>query len=293
MRRVELTGRRYGAITVLGPAGVNDDGRSLWKCRCDCGNEYITTSGTLRSAVSCKRCAGLKDIKGCRFGSLVAIEHKYDEKGRQCWICRCDCGNETIYTQQSLIRGKATTCQHCMTNHFLIVNGLAIGETAAGDHFLFDLKRWDDVVSRIWFKTKKGYIVSGRGDNRVVLHRLMMNAPDDVRIDHINRNKLDCRSENLRIATNAQNTANSATYANNQSSGHKNVYAVDGRYRVAIRKDGHLYHYGYYDDLETAIRVANAKRKELFGEFAYDDAMNSERLIERHELNTLDSCLTA
>lgn len=273
MKRLELTGKRIGSITVIDSAGVNKDGRTLWKCRCDCGNEYITTSGILQTAKTCKRCVGLQDIKGKRFGRLVALEHKYDEKSRHCWTCICDCGNEVIYTQQSLIRGKATTCQRCPTNNFVVFCGFAVGHTAAGETFLFDLDRWNDVVGRTWYKTNKGYIVSGKGAKRVLLHRMMMNASETVRVDHINRNKTDCRSENLRFATNSLNCANSSTYTNNLSSGHKNVYAVDGRYRVAIRKDNHLLHYGYYDDLDDAIMVANTKRRELFGEFAFfDDA---------------------
>src|SRR5205085_1670250 len=40
------------------------------------------------------------------------------------------------------------------------------------------------------------------------LHRFIMNTPKGMYTDHINFNKLDCRKENLRICTYAQNNQN-------------------------------------------------------------------------------------
>lgn len=276
MRRVELTGHRIGSIIVLGPAGVNTNGRTLWKCRCDCGHEYITTSGVLRTAKNCKRCAAAKKIEGCHFGKLTTLSHLYDEKMRHCWICQCDCGNHVIYPQKELLRGHATTCRKCPINEFSSDNDGGIGKTATGKTFHFDLDDWYEVTKRTWHCTSKGYVVSGSKDTRVALHRMVMGAPDDMQVDHINRDKADCRKVNLRLATNALNCANAAVYSSNRSTGHKNVYAKDGRFRVVIRKRGVCHSYGYYSDLQAAISVANEKRKELFGEFAfYDDALDN------------------
>lgn len=249
----------------------------MWKCRCDCGNEYVATAGTLRYARSCKRCSGLKDIVGKRFGKLTVIRHVYDKKNRHAYECLCDCGRKAVYVSSALLRGKATTCQHCSDTVFTIENGVATGRTANGALFLFDADDWEIVTCRNWTRTSKGYIVSGEGENRAVLHRLVMNAPSDLQVDHINRNKADCRKSNLRLTVNALNAANAAVYSDNQSTGHKNVYMVEGRYRVAVRKHGHLKHFGRYGTLEEAIEVANEKRKILFGEFAYHDPYNDER----------------
>jgi hypothetical protein len=38
----DLTGQRFGILTVLNYAGRNKNGNSLWKCKCDCGNEIVT-----------------------------------------------------------------------------------------------------------------------------------------------------------------------------------------------------------------------------------------------------------
>ena len=46
-KKVELTGQRYGKLTVLHRA-ENIDGRTAWVCRCDCGNETIVKTYHLR-----------------------------------------------------------------------------------------------------------------------------------------------------------------------------------------------------------------------------------------------------
>lgn len=277
MRRVDLTGKRIGTITVIEFAAINKDGRSCWRCRCDCGYEYIATSGTLRTAKTCKKCARKKQIEiGTRFGKLTVIRNYYDEKGRYVHECQCDCGRHRVCITKKLLSGQVKSCTRCTYNTYTRNGEEVIGYTSRGDSFRFDADMWDAVTERNWHKTAKGYIVSGKDGNRLVLHRFVVDAPSDVQVDHINRDKTDCRRINLRLASNAENCANSGTYKNNESTGHKNVYIQDGRYKVVIRKDGLARHFGYYATLDEAIAVANKRRKELFGEFAYYDVLTGE-----------------
>ena len=53
-KRLELTGQRYGRLTVIGPA-ENIGKRTAWRCLCDCGQETVVKTCHLRSglAVSC------------------------------------------------------------------------------------------------------------------------------------------------------------------------------------------------------------------------------------------------
>ena len=45
----DLTGRRYGRLTVIERRGSDKRGNALWLCRCDCGNEIIVRGDSLRS----------------------------------------------------------------------------------------------------------------------------------------------------------------------------------------------------------------------------------------------------
>lgn len=46
-QKLDLTGQRYGHLTVLGPAGNIGD-RTAWLCRCDCGQDTVVTTRDLR-----------------------------------------------------------------------------------------------------------------------------------------------------------------------------------------------------------------------------------------------------
>ena len=46
--RIDLTGKRFGRLTVLGYAGTGKQG-TYWKCRCDCGKDTVVLSHSLRS----------------------------------------------------------------------------------------------------------------------------------------------------------------------------------------------------------------------------------------------------
>ncbi len=55
-----------------------------------------------------------KDLCGQRFGKLIVL--KRAEKPQKCktngdyWLCRCDCGNETVVLGSNLRRGHTTSC---------------------------------------------------------------------------------------------------------------------------------------------------------------------------------------
>lgn len=73
--------------------------------------------------------------------------------------------------------------------------------------------------------------------------------------------------DNLREATQAQNSKNRKVNKNN-STGHKGVTILpSGRCRSLIRCDGKNVHIGYFDTPEEASKAYQMKAKELFGDF--------------------------
>jgi hypothetical protein len=54
-KHLDLTGQRFGHLTVLDKAGTTPAGKTIWHCRCSCGNETSVPAGALRTGntVSC------------------------------------------------------------------------------------------------------------------------------------------------------------------------------------------------------------------------------------------------
>jgi len=129
-----------------------------------------------------------------------------------------------------------------------------------------------------------------------LMHRVIMDAPKGMDVDHINGDTLDNRKQNLRLCTRSQNCMNKKLRSDSQS-GYKGVYEVKKpwKQKYVSKKTGEVtYHYwlpkkpfqayiadpntpakrkrhiklGYYATKEDAARAYDKKAKELHGEFA-------------------------
>jgi len=98
------------------------------------------------------------------------------------------------------------------------------------------------------------------------LHRVIMAADDGVKVDHRDRDGLNNRRSNLRIATLSQNNANSFRPANR--AGFRGVVAVGKKWRAQIRRDGARVYLGLYETPEDAARTYDRAAREAHGEFA-------------------------
>jgi len=124
---------------------------------------------------------------------------------------------------------------------------------------------------------KKGYLYSRVGYKSYAIHRLIWifhngNIEDGKIIDHIDRNILNNKIENLRLATHSQNNQNSAKKSTN-SSGFKNVYWSTEKSRWIAKCDvnGITKYGGAYKSLNDAVQAAILLRKKFHAEFAQDD----------------------
>lgn len=50
--RIDLTGRQFGRLVVVGYVGTNSDGRACWNCKCECGCVVDVSGKDLRSGHS-------------------------------------------------------------------------------------------------------------------------------------------------------------------------------------------------------------------------------------------------
>jgi hypothetical protein len=87
---------------------------------------------------------------------------------------------------------------------------------------------WDLLLTVKWSRNSfTGYCCSVERKSfpkPVYLHRHIMDNPKDMDVDHINRDKLDNRKENLRICTHSQNLGNQRTQSRSKASLYKGVW---------------------------------------------------------------------
>jgi len=119
----------------------------------------------------------------------------------------------------------------------------------------------------------KKYAYRGTSKNgvqrRVYMHQQLVTVPEGFEIDHVNRNGLDNRRENLRLVTHTQNLANSKLNSRN-TSGFRGV-ALDKKRRkwfCSIRVSGKTKALGRFTDPKAAAHVWNQAALEAWGSFA-------------------------
>lgn len=143
--------------------------------------------------------------------------------------------------------------------------GNKIGET------IIDAEDVDLVKQYSWSLSNGRHTQYCKSNQVGQLHRLVMNAPKGMVVDHINHNGLDNRKSNLRICTNQENICNCEIPKNNKS-GCKGVYwAKDkNKWTVQVTINNKTIYIGRYTNLEEAIEARKEASKKYYNEFAND-----------------------
>jgi hypothetical protein len=93
------------------------------------------------------------------------------------------------------------------------------------------------------------------------MHRLILNAPHGVEVDHIDGDSLNNIRANLRLVTTAQQRQN-ITFRRSTTGVRGVTWSKQkGKYQVRVKVNGHTYHGGFYDALEEAAKAAVVARK--------------------------------
>lgn len=107
--------------------------------------------------------------------------------------------------------------------------------------------KWYALKSGNTFYAKTNGGVRNNKRIHLQMHRIIMNPPDHLFIDHINHNGLDNRKENLRIVTNRENHFNRSDQGEYIGvSKHKN------KYRAQLRFKHKRIHLGLFETPEEA-----------------------------------------
>lgn len=105
------------------------------------------------------------------------------------------------------------------------------------------------------------------GKHRTVyLHRFILDAPHGVEVDHIDRNGLNNRRSNIRLATRSLNEANKDHPLG--KSGFRGVHPMRSKWRGQIMVNQVTYRSTYFSDPVDAARWYDEQARKHFGEFA-------------------------
>lgn len=218
--------------------------------------------------------AELRDISGKRFGRLTVMRPEDISGTRTKWLCQCDCGIQKIVRQDHLEKGETLSCG-CIRdekigalnkrkNKYVIVGNIVEFATFAGHKFTIDLRDLDLVCNFCWHKSNTGYFVTHINRKITQIHRLLLDPPEDMYVDHVNRDKSDNRRCNLRVCTQSENSRNQGV----------SKLSVTGVTGVTITAEKTYYAYiankyiGKYKNIDEAIVARLSAEKELYGEFA-------------------------
>lgn len=133
---------------------------------------------------------------------------------------------------------------------------------------------------------------SGGGRLNVIMHRLIMDAPPNMEVDHIDHNGLNNQKSNLRLCTTSQNQRNKRAALKGASKylgvcvtqvSHKNKDGVTNSwayYGADIGYDGNVDRIGYFKNETDAAMAYDIMAIKHHGEFAN---LNFPELIDEYK----------
>lgn len=232
-----------------------------------------------------------QDFTGMHFGRLTVIEPAEDYisprgKRRSCWLCECDCENHTrvLVVGSSLTRKKSPTRScGCIAreeaskrlkkyNQYNLDGEYGVGLTYNTNvEFYFDKEDYELIKDYCWIEhiTHNNYHALEAVDTKlkkiIRMHFVLMGET----CDHINKNPLDNRRSNLRIATQAKNRQNTSKSSRNKS-GIIGVCWLKKlqQWQVMIGVNNKNIYLGCFTNKEDAIKVRLNAEVKYFGEFA-------------------------
>jgi hypothetical protein len=161
-KRLDLAGKRFGKLVCIKDVGRSKNKNRLWLCRCDCGKETTVVGSDIANGHT-KSCGCYQQQQiGERYGRLTVIQEAAKRKGLKYYLCRCDCGKETITLGSRLIRGKVKSCG-CLIHDTKpgMIHGLSKDNNGKKTR-LFNI--WTGIKTRCFNKKVRAYSrYGGRG----------------------------------------------------------------------------------------------------------------------------------
>lgn len=217
-----------------------------------------------------------KDLLGLVFGELTVLRlHERGSAGKHCiWECVCSCGEITYTPSSDLIRGHTKSCGHLTSiiaskthkkyNEYILEEDFYYGKISDNIYFLIDKNDYNKVKDYKW-TLDDGYVCSHDfSDNfkKIRMHRFVLGALSGQIVDHVNRNKLDNRKDNLRLVNHEQNSRNISISKANKTGIIGVSKAENNAWRVTIQGKSFGKRYRNFED---AVFKRLSLEMEIFG----------------------------
>ncbi len=216
---------------------------------------------------------------------IVIGYDRSSSKGEAMWLCECSCGKSTPWVAKGsnirngsilscgCLRKERVSCANRKYNKYDLSNEYGIGWTTnTNEEFYFDIGDYDLIKEYAWYKytnPKTKYCSLRTRDRSTRKNILMTDLLGCKFYDHIDRNPLNCRRNNLRNVTQQQNATNRSRMSNN-TSGFTGVCWDKRRqmWTANICKNYKRIRLGWFEDKEEAVKARLKAEKKYFGELA-------------------------
>lgn len=169
-------------------------------------------------------------------------------------------------------RGRAKAIRAKLDVPFISNDAVAIPLTK-GKITIVSREDYETVSKYNWSAGKRGYAVTYINGKLTTMHNLIIECPNGMLIDHVDRDKLNNRRDNLRLVTPQQNTFNSTPYS---ESGYKGVHKKRNKWLVQIVYNGKNVVRKTFDCPITAAKYYDSVIKQYHGEHAYLNFPNGD-----------------
>lgn len=203
----------------------------------------VHPNSTIKIKIKCQECEEIFERQKRNLKNHICYkcsrQKTFDLKKKKCKKC-----GEYVFRP-----GKNDYCQKCTItqyspNDYEIINNdtvklfLRNSKNETNGFTLIDKSELSKILKYKWRIGTGNYIIGGP-DNKIRLHRFIMNCSDNMDIDHLNHNTFDNRKNNLKIVTHKENCNNRRLSSKMRYSGlKKNDIANGDGIRVSFWTQG-------------------------------------------------------
>lgn len=148
---------------------------------------------------------------------------------------------------------------------------LTRGRIALVDDEDFDrlnIRKWYPSVKHHKKSPNEYYAVCRINGKQSLMHRVILNAPQGLQVDHIDGDGLNNQKANLRLVTQSQNGCNRDKARKNKT-GYKGVFPSGNGFRARIGLDYKKVDVGSFNTAREAAIAYNNAALRIHGEYAY------------------------